>query len=141
MKLKHTKFVRFMRKFHVRRKYKDRLFQKVFEDKKDLLELYNAVNETNYTNPDELEITTLEDVIYLSMKNDLSFIIGSTLNLYEHQSTYNPNIPIRSLIYFARLYEAYINKNGYNVYGHKLIKLPTPQFIVFYTMISYTVRY
>ena len=98
MKLKHTKFVRFMRKFHVRRKYKDRLFQKVFEDKKDLLELYNAVNETNYTNPDELEITTLEDVIYLSMKNDLSFIISTSLNLYEHQSTYNPNIPIKRLV-------------------------------------------
>ncbi len=132
MKLKKINFNRFLRKFHIRKKYKDRLFQKVFEDKKDLLELYNAVNETQYTNPDELEITTLEDVIYLSMKNDLSFIISSTLNLYEHQSTYNPNMPIRGLIYFARLYEAYINKNGYNVYGHKLIKLPTPQFIIFY---------
>ena len=132
MKLKKINLNRFLRKFHIRKKYKDRLFQKVFEDKKDLLELYNAVNETQYTNPDELEITTLEDVIYLSMKNDLSFIISSTLNLYEHQSTYNPNMPIRGLIYFARLYEAYINKNGYNVYGHKRIKLPTPQFIVFY---------
>ena len=132
MKLKHIKLNRFFRRFHIRKKYKDRLFQKVFEDKKDLLELYNAVNETHYTNPDELEITTLEDVIYLSMKNDLSFIISSTMNLYEHQSTYNPNIPIRGLIYFARLYEAYIKKYNYNVYGHKLIKLPTPQFIVFY---------
>lgn len=122
----------FWRRIRIRRKYKDRLFQKVFEDKKDLLELYNAVNGTQYTNSDELKITTLEDVIYLSMKNDLSFIISSSLNLYEHQSTYNPNMPIRGLIYFARLYEAYIKEMDYNVYGHKLVRLPTPQFIVFY---------
>ena len=132
MKLKKWKISRFWRRIRIRRQYKDRLFQKVFEDKKDLLELYNAVNGTGYTNLEDLEITTLEDVIYLSMKNDLSFIISSTLNLYEHQSTYNPNLPVRGLIYFARLYEAYIKKNDYNVYGHKQIKLPTPQFIVFY---------
>lgn len=132
MKLKKWKISRFWRRIRIRRQYKDRLFQKVFEDKKDLLELYNAVNETNYTNSEELEITTLDDVIYLSMKNDLSFIISSTMNLYEHQSTFNPNIPIRGLIYFARLYEAYIKKNGYDIYGHKRVLLPTPQFIVFY---------
>ncbi len=119
---------------HIRpnRKYKDRLFQKIFQDKNDLLELYNAVNHTSYQNPDELEITTLEDVIYLSMKNDLSFIIASSLNLYEHQSTYNPNMPIRGLLYFARLYEGYIEKHNLNIYGKKLIPLPTPRYIVFY---------
>lgn len=132
MKLKKWKISRFRRRIRIRRQYKDRLFQKVFEDKKDLLELYNAVNGTSYTNTEELEITTLDDVIYLSMKNDLSFIISSTLNLSEHQSTYNPNIPVRGLIYFARLYEAYIKKKDYDIYGHKLVKLPTPQFIVFY---------
>lgn len=132
MKLKKRKISRFWRRIRIRKQYKDRLFQKVFEDKKDLLELYNAINGTAYTNAEELEITTLDDVIYLSMKNDLSFIISSTLNLYEHQSTYNPNLPIRGLVYFARLYEAYIKKNDYNVYGHKLVKLPTPEFIVFY---------
>ena len=132
MKLKKWKISRFWRRIRIRRQYKDRLFQKVFEDKKDLLELYNAVNGTNYTNSEELEINTLDDVIYLSMKNDLSFIISSTMNLYEHQSTYNPNIPIRGLIYFARLYESYIKTNGYDIYGHKRVLLPTPQFIVFY---------
>jgi len=116
----------------VRRKYKDQLFQRVFSDKKDLLDLYNAVNNTSYTDPDELEITTLEDVIYLSMKNDLSFIISSTLNLYEHQSTFNPNIPLRGLFYFARLYEAYVKKQEMDLYGRMLMKLPAPQFIVFY---------
>lgn len=114
------------------RKYKDRLFQRVFRDKKDLLELYNAINGTSYDNPDELEITTLEDVIFMSMKNDKSFIISSTMNLYEHQSTVNPNMPIRGLLYFAQLYDEYIKIHDLDVYGRKLVKLPTPQYIVFY---------
>ena len=74
-----------IKKIFVRRKYKDLLFQRVFREKKDLLDLYNAINGTDYTNYDNLEITTLEDALYLSMKNDKSFIISSTLNLYEHQ--------------------------------------------------------
>ena len=115
-----------------RRKYKDRLFQRVFQDKKDLLDLYNAINGTCHSNPDDLEITTLEDVIFMSMKNDKSFIISSTMNLYEHQSTLNPNMPIRGLLYFAQLYDEYIKLHKLNVYGHKLVKLPMPQYIVFY---------
>ena len=114
------------------RKYKDRLFQRVFHDKKDLLDLYNAINGTNHTNPDELEITTLEDVIFMSMKNDKSFIISSTMNLYEHQSTINPNMPIRGLLYFAELYDEYIKLNDLDIYGRKLVKFPMPQYIVFY---------
>ena len=113
-------------------KYKDRLFQRVFSDKKDLLELYNAINGTDYNNPDDLEITTLEDVIFMSMKNDKSFIISSTMNLYEHQSTVNPNMPIRGLLYFAELYDKYIKIHDLDMYGRKLIKLPMPQYIVFY---------
>lgn len=132
MKLNKWNIGRFWRRLKPRRKYKDKLFQRVFSDKKDLLDLYNAVNQTSYTNPDDLEITTLEDVIYLSMKNDLSFIISSTLNLYEHQSTFNPNMPLRGLIYFARLYEAYIKEHSLDVYGRQRISLPAPQFIVFY---------
>ena len=123
---------RILRKIWPRKKYKDRLFQRVFRDKIDLLELYNAINHTSYKNLDELEITTLEDAIYLSMKNDLSFILSSTMNLYEHQSTYNPNMPIRGLLYFSKLYEAYIKEKKLDIYGHRLIELPMPQFIVFY---------
>ena len=123
---------RLLRRLRGNRKHKDRLFQKVFERKEDLLALYNAVNHTSYTNAEELEITTLDDVIYLSMKNDLSFIISATLNLYEHQSTFNANMPIRGLLYFARLYEAYIKKNKLDIYGHKMIDLPEPRYIVFY---------
>lgn len=121
-----------MRKLYVPRKYRDKLFRYIFRNKRDLLELYNAVNNTHYTDEEALEITTLEDVIYLSMKNDLSFIISCTMNLYEHQSTFNPNIPMRGLSYFTRIYENYIKKNNLNVYGSTKIKLPMPQFIVFY---------
>ena len=96
------------------------------------MDLYNAINQTSYTNPDELEITTLEDAIYLSMKNDLSFVISATLNLYEQQSTFNSNMPIRGLMYFARLYESYIKENNLDIYGRTLIKLPSPQYIIFY---------
>lgn len=134
MKNKKTKswFEIVRRLWHPNRKYKDRLFQRVFRDKEYLLELYNAINGTNYSNPDDLEITTLEDVIFMSMKNDKSFIISSTMNLYEHQSTVNPNMPIRGLLYFAQLYDEYIKLHDLDVYGRKLVKLPTPQYIVFY---------
>ena len=72
------------------RKYKDRLFRLLFSDKQSLLELYNALNQTSYTNPDDLEITTLDDVLYMKMKNDISILLDDYLSLYEHQSTFNP---------------------------------------------------
>ena len=71
----------------INKKYKDRLFRLIFQDKKDLLELYNAINNSDYTNPEDLTITTIEDVVYMGMKNDLSFLIDDVLNLYEHQSS------------------------------------------------------
>ena len=79
----------------INRKYKDRLFRFVFRDKKDLLELYNAINGTDYQNTEELEINTLENAIYMTMKNDISFLIDGRLPLYEHQSAYNPNLPLQ----------------------------------------------
>lgn len=115
-----------------KREYKDCLFRKVFEKKEDLLQLYNALNGTVYEDVGELIVNTLEDVVYLGIKNDKSFLINGTMNLYEHQSTYNPNIPVRGLIYFADLYEQYIEMNGLRLYGTKLIELPFPQYIVFY---------
>ena len=103
-----------------------------FHDKKDLLSLYNAVNGTDYQDPEDLEINTLENVIYLKMKNDLSFLVGASMNLYEHQSTWNPNMPLRGLLYFAELYERYINSKGYRLSGNTRIPLPFPNYIVFY---------
>ncbi|MDE6618984.1 MAG: hypothetical protein K2K74_00560, partial [Lachnospiraceae bacterium] len=104
-----------------------------FDNKQDLLELYNALNGTAYNNTADLKITTLDDCIYLTYKNDLSFILSATLNLYEHQLTFNPNMPVRGLIYFARLYEAYIKEHQLNIYGKALIELPAPRYIILTT--------
>lgn len=81
------------------RKYTDRLFRLLFSDKQSLLELYNALNQTSYTNPDDLEITTLDDVLYMKMKNDISILLDDYLSLYEHKSTFNPNMPLRGLLF------------------------------------------
>ena len=89
-----------MNDYKLNTKYKDRLFRLIFREKKELLELYNALNKSNYTNPEDLKITTIEDVVYMGMQNDLSFIIGDEMNLYEHQSTFCPNLPLRGPILF-----------------------------------------
>ncbi len=120
------------RRLTVNRKYKDRLFRFLFQDKKDLLELYNAVNGSSYSDPEELEIVTLEDVIFMKMKNDLSFMISDQLNLYEHQSTFSPNMPLRGLLYFARQYEGMAVRQKEELYSSTLLKLPTPEYIIFY---------
>lgn len=116
----------------VNKKYKDRLFRMVFQDKEDLLSLYNAIAGTDYHKPEELEIATIEDVIYLCMKNDIAFFLDHVLNLYEHQSSFNPNMPIRGMFYAAEEYKGYIEKSGINIYGSRLIKLPAFLYIVFY---------
>ena len=126
-----------MRKREPKRTYKDTLFRTIFGGKDErskrwLLSLYNALSGKNHTNIEDLEITTLEDVIYVSMKNDLSFLIHSQMCLYEHQSTVNPNMPLRGLLYFSQLYQQYIDKHKRNLYGSVLVKIPAPQFIVFY---------
>lgn len=116
----------------IQRQYKDRLFRMAFREKKDLLALYNAVNGSAYEDPEELEIMTLEDVIYMGMKNDASFVLDDVLNLWEHQSSFNPNMPVRALSYFAKVYQNYISQHRINVYSSRLQKLPFPQYIVFY---------
>lgn len=114
----------------VNRNQKARVFEMVFRDKKALLELYNAVNGTAYTDPEKLQINTLENAIYMTMQNDISFIIDSRLTLYEHQSTYCPNLPLRFLNYVKDLYSE-ITKDM-NLYGTRLIRIPTPRFVIFY---------
>ena len=79
-----------------------------------------------------MEVNTLEDVLYLSMKNDVSFLVGGTMNLYEHQSTFNPNMPLRGVFYFSRLYEGYVADNNLMIYHEKRVRLPKPKYIVFY---------
>ena len=104
----------------------------VFKKKTDLLHLYNAVNGTSYQNVEDLEINTLENVLYIKMKNDVSFIIGCTMNLYEHQSSYNPNMPLRGMLYFSKLYNKYTEQRKLNLFSSTLQKIPTPRYIVFY---------
>ena len=115
---------------HVARNHKDRLFRMIFREKKELLSLYNAVNGTSYTNAEELEIVTLENAIYMNMKNNLAFIMDSYLNLYEHQSTYSPNMPLRDLFYIAKELQGQVDHR--DLYRNTLIKIPTPRFLVFY---------
>lgn len=115
--------------------YKDRLFRLLFgseEYKENILSLYNALNGTEYNDLQNLELYTIDDVIYIRMKNDVAFILDSYLSLWEQQSTYNPNMPVRGLMYFSKMYDKYIESNGFNIYGTKLIKLPTPKYVVFY---------
>ena len=105
-------------------------FAMLYSDRKDLLDLYNAVSGKHYEDPELLEINTLENAIYMSMHNDLSFLIDSRLSLYEHQSTYSPNLPLRYLFYISDLYSGMTKDE--NLYGTKCIQIPTPQFVIFY---------
>ena len=114
----------------VNRVYKSRIFTMIFQDKEKLLELYNAISGKNYTDPELLEINTLENAIYMNMQNDLSFLIDARLSLYEHQSTVNPNLPLRFLWYISKLYMGMTRKS--NIYGTEKVKIPEPQFVVFY---------
>ena len=114
----------------MRRTYKDTVFRMLFSEKENLLSLYNAVNGTDYKHPEDLEINTLENAIYMNMKNDISFVCGFYLDLYEHQSTYNRNMPLRNLFYIARLLEKHIRKDS--IYSSKLLRIPSPRFLVFY---------
>ena len=114
----------------VNRIYKDRLYKMIFNDKSELLKLYNAINRTNYTDPAMLTITTLDNAIYMTMENDLSFIIDMRLALYEQQSTVNPNLPLRFLMYITDIYSAYTK--DMNIYGSKKVQIPLPSFVIFY---------
>ncbi len=128
-----------MEEIKVNREFKSSIFISLFgaeNNKKNLLDLYNALANTNYTNVNDLTLTTIDDVLYMDVKNDVSFIIESEMNLYEHQSTFNPNMPLRGLIYFSHLYQSFIEKNGVSIFGSTLIKIPTPQYIVFYNGIK-----
>ena len=119
----------------VNRKYKDRLFRLRFgseEYKEDVLSLYNALNGTSYNNVDDITITTIDDAIYIKMKNDVSLLLDGNMSLWEQQSSINPNMPLRGFLYFGNLYNQYIKANKLNIYGKKLQKIPTPQYIVFY---------
>ena len=112
------------------RQYKDTVFRMLFSEKENLLSLYNAVTGNAYQNADDLKIVTLENAIYMGMKNDLAFMLETNIYLYEHQSTLNPNIPLRDLIYIGIEYQQYVNNKS--LYSSSLQKIPAPKFMVFY---------
>ena len=108
----------------INNEYKDRLFKFIFgnpENSEWTLSLYNAVNGSNYSNPDDITYNTINDAIYMNMKNDVSFIIENTVSLYEQQSTYCPNIPLRCLMYLSKLYE------GYSQFGRRRLRAVQPE--------------
>ena len=115
--------------------HKDRVFKFLFgnpANKAWTLALYNALNGSHYDNPDNIQFNTIEDAVYLGMKNDVSFIIVDELNLWEHQSSYNPNMPMRFFLYAAKLYEKYIAGSDYYQYSSTLQPAPCPKCLCFY---------
>ena len=114
---------------------KDRVFKFLFgspANKAWTLALYNAINGSSYDNPDDIEFNTIEDAVYLGMKNDVSFIIIDEMNLWEHQSTFNPNMPMRFFLYAAKLYDKYIAGSDYYQYSSVLQPAPCPKCVCFY---------
>ena len=114
----------------VKRQYKDTVFRMLFSDKEHLLSLYNVVTGNHYEDAQALEIVTLENAIYMGMKNDLAFLLETSIYLYEHQSTVNPNMPLRDLFYIAIEYQKYVSDKS--LYSSSLQKIPAPKFMVFY---------
>lgn len=113
------------------RKFNDSVFTALFEDKTNLLELYNAIEGTDYGLDTEIEITTLENILFMDQYNDVAFILnGRLIILYEHQLSINQNMPVRFLQYIGKEYEKIIPDKA--VYQESLVKIPTPKFVVLY---------
>ncbi|MBQ9061214.1 MAG: hypothetical protein IJ121_00090 [Eubacterium sp.] len=119
----------------INRNYKDTVFRMLFgreESKENALELYNALAETSYTDLSELELNVIENAVYMGYKNDVSFVFRNEMHLWEEQSSYNPNMPVRGLTYFSKLYSKYLTEHRINVFTTAQRMLPTPRYFVFY---------
>ena len=112
--------------------YKSNVFAMLMEIPEYALEVYNVLNGSHHEDESEIQIKKLNSGVILSVKNDASFLLDSYLNLYEHQSTHNPNMPLRFLIYFSSIMQDIVKKEKYDLYGKKKIPIPTPKFVVFY---------
>ncbi|MCI9232375.1 MAG: hypothetical protein HFH97_14550 [Lachnospiraceae bacterium] len=112
------------------REYKSDVFGMLMEEPGYALEVYNALNQSDYRDPGLVEVCSLERGISLSVRNDAAFILDMNLSVYEHESTICPNMPLRALIYVTNILEQWVKKR--NIYGRKLVKIPTPRFAVFY---------
>jgi len=116
---------------HVNIKYKDSVFSLLFSKPDLLRELYGALEGVDLPEDTPVVINTLQDALYMNRINDISFEIGGKIIvLVEHQSTVNKNLPLRMLLYIARLYEKIIDSK--NIYKNKRIPIPFPVFIILY---------
>ncbi|MDR2701439.1 MAG: Rpn family recombination-promoting nuclease/putative transposase [Spirochaetaceae bacterium] len=115
----------------VNSKYKDSVFSFIFNNPDTLRELYSALKGVSLPPDLPVTINTLQNVLFMELINDISFQIGGKLVvLIEHQSTINPNMALRLLMYIARVYEKIIGDRG--IYTTQLIPIPRPEFFVLY---------
>ena len=117
------------------RTYKDSVFVDLFSEdekaKENFLSLYNALHGTKLTATAQLKNVRLDQVLYMTFYNDVSYLIDNKIIvLVEHQSTINPNMPLRCLEYISRLYETLFESK--EKYSRKLLNIPMPEFYVFY---------
>ena len=121
------------------REFKSDVFGMLMEEPKYALEVYNALNHSDYRDSELIEVCNLERGISLSVRNDAAFILDMNLSVYEHESTICPNMPLRALIYVTNILEQWVKKR--NIYGRKLVKIPTPRFAVFYNGVEQPEQY
>lgn len=121
--------------YRINPKHKDRLFCTIFgkeKYKRYALELYNAVNGSSYSDLRDLEIITLTNAVYIKMKNDVAYLVSGNIAIYEHQSSVNLNMPLRGFMYLGELYSKILKRDGAGIFNSRLVKIPTPQYLVFY---------
>ena len=118
------------KKDNVTSKFKDNVFCMLYRDKKNLLELYNALNNSAYTNVDDLQVTTLNGGSYMKYKNDASFLLCMSLYMFEQQSSKNPNMPLRFLHYVSDVFRELFSNSM--LHRRSMIKIPVPHFVTFY---------
>ena len=115
------------------RKIRDTVFCHFMSNESHLLSLCNALNDTGYDESSDITINTLEGSFFSNIKNDISFLLNNLMVvLIEHQTTINPNMPLRFLSYVDELYKRYTSTSHKKIYGDDLIKIPAPEFYVFY---------
>ena len=115
----------------VNRRYKDRVFTKLFNDPKRALSLYNALTGSNYSSDTPIIVNTIQNTLTVGKFNDLSFVIdGKLVIIVEHQSTYDRNMPLRMMLYLSFIYEKILEDNK-ALYGGRL-ELLRPEFIMLY---------
>ena len=109
------------------RKHKDWLFCDIFSIKEYALSLYNATNDTNYTDAKNLEIYTIAQTVFITIHNDVAVCFHGHMELFEQQSTKSANVPLREFLYSAEEYAKWLNRNKKDLFGSKLVKIPAPK--------------